>query len=70
MLSLRSYLAEPLPSRVEQVHVFNLATDSYETRNLINDPDLQSILQTMNDALDVEKAKVHYHVPPYADPVP
>jgi N-acetylglucosamine-6-sulfatase len=50
--------------------LFDLATDSKETRNLVNDPGSQSILRTMEDALDAEVARVGYRVPPYADPVP
>jgi hypothetical protein len=58
------------PGHPAWYELFNLATDSYETRNLINDPGSRSILQTMNDALDAEMARTRYRVPPYADLVP
>jgi arylsulfatase A-like enzyme len=58
------------PGRPEWRELFDLATDSGETRNLVNDPESQDVLRAMNNALDAEMARVRYRVPPYADPVP
>ena len=72
MVGLRrdDYKLVRYPGHTAWYELFNVATDSYETRNLINDPGSQGVLQTMNQALDAEMARVGYRVPPYADPVP
>ena len=46
--------------------LFHVGKDPGEQRNLAGDPASQTILRTMNDALDAEMRAMKYVVPPYA----
>jgi len=55
------------PGHEEWTELFDLATDPYETKNLIADPEHKGLLERMTAEFDRQTKEVGFRVPDYAD---
>jgi N-acetylglucosamine-6-sulfatase len=58
------------PGHDEWTELFDLASDPYETKNLVADPAAKELLAAMQAEFDRQAAAVEFRVPEYADPQP
>ena len=55
------------PGHDEWTELFDLARDPYETKNLVRDPQHQTLLARMNAELEAQVKATNFHIPDYAD---
>jgi hypothetical protein len=58
------------PGHDDWTELFDLTTDPYETRNLIDEPAARGLRQQMEAEFERQSKLVQFRFPPTADPLP